>query len=135
MSGLSHELFYSAGLTNFAYQLSVEVSLVRMPPRRIIESSFKAVSKRSCQHVEMKLQRMKGYLGGGGDTNGMSNFIFTPPRISFLISLCGRFEYPVLSSKSTSITRLHLVKGLEVIRNVHVQTFAMIKYKYFQVNC
>ena len=86
---LSDELFYSAGLKNFSYQMSVEVSLVTMPPKGTIKSVFKAASKRSCRHIEMKLQIMKGELrGGGGDKNGMSNFIFRPsPPPTFYFAL------------------------------------------------
>ena len=44
-SGLSHELLYSAGLTNFSYLFSVEVSLETMSPKRKMESFFTAASK------------------------------------------------------------------------------------------
>ena len=40
LSGLSYELFSFAGVTNFIYQLSIGVSLVRMRPKRTIESFF-----------------------------------------------------------------------------------------------
>ena len=59
-------LFYSGGLTNFPYQLSVEVSLVTMPPKRIIKSFFTATSKRSCQHIENETSANEGEVGGGG---------------------------------------------------------------------
>ena len=49
LSGLSYELFYATGVTNFIYLLSVEVSLVTMPLKRTIESFITASSKRSCQ--------------------------------------------------------------------------------------
>ena len=65
-SGLSYELLYSAGLTNFSYQLSVEVSLVTMPPKRTIKSFFKTASKRTCQHIENETAVNEGEVGGGG---------------------------------------------------------------------
>ena len=65
VSGLSYELFYSAGLTNFICQLSVEVSLVTMPPTRVIKSFFTASSKRSCQHVENETPADEGEVGEG----------------------------------------------------------------------
>ena len=39
-------------LSNFSYQLSAEVSLVTMPPKRTMESFFTAASERGCQHIE-----------------------------------------------------------------------------------
>ena len=42
LSGLSHELFNSAGLKNLISQQSVEVSLVAIPPKSTMESLFTA---------------------------------------------------------------------------------------------
>ena len=88
LSGLSFELFYSAGLTNFSYQLSGEVSPVTMPPMRTNESFFKAASKRSRHHIESETAANEGEVRGGGtDKNGMSNFIFSPPTSTFYFAL------------------------------------------------
>ena len=81
LSGLSYELFYSGWVTNFSYQLSVEVSLVRIPPKRTMESFFKATPKRSCQHIENELQRMKGKLGGMITIFSTPTFYFAPPPL------------------------------------------------------
>ena len=68
LSGLSYELFYSAGLANFCHQLLVEVSLVtNLPPKRtIIESIFKAASKQSCQYIKNETAVNEGEFEGGG---------------------------------------------------------------------
>ena len=46
-----------------------------------------ASSKRSCQHIENETEADGGEVGGGGvgaaDENGMSNFIFSPPTLTF----------------------------------------------------
>ena len=39
-------------LTSFIYQLSVEVSLVTMLPKRTIESFFRLPTKPTYQHIE-----------------------------------------------------------------------------------
>ena len=76
LSGSSNELFYSAGHTNFIYQLSVEVSLVRMSPKRTFESLFTSSWEQSCQHDENDTAAMKEKLVGAGHTkNGMCNAI------------------------------------------------------------
>ena len=69
---------YSAGLTNFAYQLLVEASLATMLP-------FKAASKRSCQHIENDTAANEGEVEEGerADKNGMSNFIFNTSHFLF----------------------------------------------------
>ena len=85
-----YELFYSAGLTNFSYQLSVEVSLVTkvtMPPKRTTECFLSAPPERSCQHIEIETAANEGEVGGGlikilgwgADKNVMSRFIFSAP--------------------------------------------------------
>ena len=66
LAGLSYELFYSAGLTNFSYQLSVEVSLVITPPNRTMESFSIAASKQSCQHIENETAANEGEVREGG---------------------------------------------------------------------
>ena len=78
-------------LTSFIYQLSVEVSLVTMLPKRTIESFFRLQQSQPVNILKMKLQRTKlGVWGGrncsgrnwgvgGADKKGMSNFILSPP--------------------------------------------------------
>jgi len=66
---LSYASFYSAGLTNFSYQLSGEVSLVTTPPKRTIESFFTASRKRSCQLIENEPATDEREVGRGGDKN------------------------------------------------------------------
>ena len=79
-------------LTSFIYQLSVEVSLVTMLPKRTIESFFRLQQSQPVNILKMKLQRTKlggvGWGGrncsgrnwgaGGADKKGMSNFILSP---------------------------------------------------------
>ena len=99
MSGLSYELFYSAGFTNFSYQLSVEVSIETMPLKRIIESFITAKSERSCQHIGNETAANEGEGGGGGgrevikmlggeaDKNGISKespILFSAPPPLFV---------------------------------------------------
>ena len=53
LSGSSNELFYSAGHTNFIYQLSVELGFTsNNASKRTIKLSFMALSKQSGQHIE-----------------------------------------------------------------------------------
>ena len=57
---------FSAGLTIFSYQLSVEVSLVTMPAKRIIKSSFTFASKRNFQNSANETAANDRDIGGGG---------------------------------------------------------------------
>lgn len=47
--------------------LSVEVSLVTMPPKRTIDSFFTASSRRRCQQIQNETAADDGKVGGGPD--------------------------------------------------------------------
>ena len=83
LRGLSYELFYSAGLTNFC-----KISLVTTPPMRTNELFFQAVSKRSRHHIENKTAANEGEVGGdknvGGNNNGMPHLFSAHPPLHFL---------------------------------------------------
>ena len=83
LSRLSYELFHSTSLTNFIYQLSAEVLLVTMSPRRRIKSFLQLHQSEPVDILKMKLEQMKGklegWVGGGAYKNGVSSVIFSPP--------------------------------------------------------
>ena len=60
LSGSSNELFYSAGRTNFIYQLSVEVSPVTMPPKEQSNYFSWLRQRKVVSILKIKLQWMKG---------------------------------------------------------------------------
>ena len=60
MSGSSNELFYSAGRTNFIYQLWVEVSPVTMPPKEQSNYFSRLCQSKVVSILKKKLQWMKG---------------------------------------------------------------------------
>ena len=64
LSGLSYELFCSAGLTNFPIR-SVEVSPVTVPPKRTTVAFFTVASKQSCQNIENETTANEGEVGAG----------------------------------------------------------------------
>ena len=69
LSGLSYELFYSAGLLNFIYNCQQRFYWKKMPLKRTIESFFiiRASPRRSYQCIETETaERMKEKLGEGG---------------------------------------------------------------------
>ena len=77
LSGLSYELFSFAGVTNFIYQLSIGVSLVRMRPKRTIESFFfffffflRFHESEAINILKTKPQLMKENLGSRGVGRG-----------------------------------------------------------------
>ena len=80
LPGLSYELFYSAGLTNFIYQLSVEVSLVKMPPKRMI-ASFLQLHQSKAVNINWKWN-CSGWWGswGGELIKWNVQFYFQPPH-------------------------------------------------------
>ena len=79
--GQFNELFYLAGLISFIYQLSLEVSLVKMPLKRSIASFYGFIKTTPSTHWKWDRNGRRRSWGKRTDGNGVSNFIFSPPPL------------------------------------------------------
>ena len=62
------QLIYSVSLKSFIYQLSVEVLLVKMSPKRNIESLYGLIKAKLSQHLKNETSVDEGE-GGGANEN------------------------------------------------------------------